>query len=307
MEEVIHDLNELADIPNLVLPDITNSIEECEAKLRDHGGFCAIHRGKHKTIGEMALRCPLEQRRGKDDQQRFWREMAIWFKLDHPNINPLVGVYWSGDQYFVASPWMKNGSIWSCIKGSVPFDALKVLIGVAEAITYLHDNNVVHGDLKLDNVLLTSSGEAKLTDFGLAKCLDPDFPTSVGTRGAGSVPWQAPEILLGGHRSKASDVWAFGMMVVEVLDQEICHCAPLNLDLEQLLIRNTPFWAPAMIPAAVIYRIINGQNQPSREQVDLQNAPSCWPQLWDVATECRNPDPSRRPTIGSIVDRLTAI
>lgn len=287
MEEVILDLNKLADIPNLVLPDITNSVVECEGKIAQ-GGFCAVHRGKHKTIGEVALRCPLE-RREKDDQQRFWREMAIWFKLDHPNINPLVGVYWSGNKYYVASPWMKNGSIWSCIKGNVEFDALTVLIGVAEAVSYLHDNNVVHGDLKLDNVLLTSSGEAKLTDFGLAKCLDPAFPTSVGTRGAGSVPWQAPEILLGGQRSKSSDVWAFGMMVVE------------------LLIRNTPFWAPAMIQAAVIYRIINGQNQPSREEVNLQYAPSCWPQLWDVATECRHPDPPTRPAIGSIVDRLKAI
>lgn len=68
MEEVIHDLNELADIPNLVLPDITNSVEECEGKIAQ-GGFCAVHRGKHKTFSEVALRCPLEQRRGKDDQQ----------------------------------------------------------------------------------------------------------------------------------------------------------------------------------------------------------------------------------------------
>lgn len=164
-----------------------------------------------------------------------------------------------------------------------------MLIGVAEAVAYLHHNNIVHGDLKLDNVLLTSSGEAKLTDFGLAKYLDPDFPTSVGTRGAGSVPWQAPEVLLGGRRSKASDVWGFGMMIVE------------------LLIRKPPFWAPEMIPAAIIYRIINGQNQPSSEQVNLLYAPSCWPQFWDIAADCRNPEPSTRPAIGSIVDQLTAI
>ncbi|KAG8918061.1 hypothetical protein FRC01_002060 [Tulasnella sp. 417] len=220
--------------------------------------------------------------------QRFWREMGIWFELDHPNINPLVGVYWVGDEYYVVSPWMENGSIWSCIGRGIRFDALRVLIGVAKAVEYLHDNNIVHADLKLDNVLLTSNGDAKLTDFGLAKSLDPNFSTSAGTKGAGRFR-QAPEVLMGGQRSKASDVWGFGMMIAE------------------LLMRKPPFSAPGRTLPTVIYYITHGQNYPSQEQVDLHYAPSYWLHLWDVAAKCWDSEPSKRLAMRSIVHGLMEI
>lgn len=87
--------------------------------------------------------------------------------------------------------------------------------GVAEAIAYLHDMDVVHGDVKGGNILISHEGHPLLADFGLAKFVW-FMDTSTALRGAGSVRWQGPELWDGERKSFASDVYAFGMTIVEV-------------------------------------------------------------------------------------------
>ena len=87
---------------------------------------------------------------------------------------------------------------------------------VAEGLTYLHDNNIVHGDLKGLNILISRSVRAMLCDFGLAK--DMDRTTGETQVAVGSWPWMSPERLQGDGpgRSFEDDVYGFGMTIYEV-------------------------------------------------------------------------------------------
>ncbi|KAG8971952.1 hypothetical protein FRC05_010487 [Tulasnella sp. 425] len=304
MKEVIHRLEALGNVSTPVIPDITSAIHK-EPGLKRRGGFCEVYVGRHRDIGKVALRLPSVGKRDDADQrvsltecrthgglinpkQRFWREMSILLKLSHPNINPLVGMFRDDEGYHMVSPWMEHGSVHSCITNDIPFDGLKVLLGVAEAVLYLHQNDIVHADLKLDNVLLSPAGEAKLIDFGLAKMLNLTSVTSTSMKGAGTVAWQAPETLNGKPRSAKTDVWAFGMMLVEYLT------------------RKPPFW-DAKDSGVIVTRIVLKQARPSREDVDLKYAPPYWPELWDLARKCWSQEPSDRPSMSDIVEYLTEV
>lgn len=89
------------------------------------------------------------------------------------------------------------------------------MLGVAQAIAYLHDMDVVYGDVKGGNILISPDGRPLLAGFGLSKFVW-FMDTSTALRGAGSVRWQSPELWDGERKSFASDVYAFGMTIVEV-------------------------------------------------------------------------------------------
>lgn len=89
------------------------------------------------------------------------------------------------------------------------------IIEIAEGLAYLHQRSIIHGDLKGNNVLISSGEHVLLCDFGLAKHVT--YRTSTSLRGAGSIPWQSPELLQDeGRRTVQSDVYAFGITVYEV-------------------------------------------------------------------------------------------
>jgi serine/threonine protein kinase len=85
---------------------------------------------------------------------------------------------------------------------------------MASALSYLHSNGIVHGDIKGNNVLASPNGDALLCDFGLAKLVGSQ--TSGSRRGSGALRWESPELLDGQTKSTASDIWAFGMTIYEV-------------------------------------------------------------------------------------------
>jgi serine/threonine protein kinase len=88
------------------------------------------------------------------------------------------------------------------------------LYGTASAIAYLHDRELIHGDIKAANVLVSDHGEALLTDFGLAKL--SSGTTSTALSGAGTTRWQSPELYEGSPKSRESDIYAYAMLIVEV-------------------------------------------------------------------------------------------
>lgn len=85
---------------------------------------------------------------------------------------------------------------------------------IAEGLAYLHEQGVVHGEVKGENVLVSNELHALLCDFGLPRTADSQTQTS--QVGVGGLRWQAPELMGGGHKAYESDVYAFGLTISQV-------------------------------------------------------------------------------------------
>ncbi|KAF8602917.1 kinase-like protein [Ceratobasidium sp. AG-I] len=185
------------------------------------GGFADVYRGKLRNGLLVAVKCPrwlfagAEQNRGvlKDVA----RELHAWSKCKHIYILDLLGMAGFRNQVAMVSPWMANGTMPQYFSANPEANRLEVCSQITLAIEYLHDINLVHGDIKGANVLISEKGEAKLGDFGNSILKHQTMQFS----GASYVPsyslrWAAPELLKGEARSsKAADVWALGMTILE--------------------------------------------------------------------------------------------
>ena len=158
---------------------------------------------------------------------RLEREAKVLASLNHPNIAQIYGVE---DRALVME--LVDGA---SPKGPMSFDdAWKIALQIASALEYAHDRRIVHRDLKPANIKITSDGEVKLLDFGLAKAFtdhkepspDPEHsPTlTIGATKAGVIlgtaAYMAPEQAKGKNVDKRADIWAFGVVLYELLTGE---------------------------------------------------------------------------------------
>jgi Eph receptor A1 len=98
---------------------------------------------------------------------------------------------------------------------------LRFVRGIALGMLHLHEHNIVHRDLAARNILLTGSGDPKISDFGMSRILQQENEGKTKT-GIGPVRWMAPESLAQKIYSKKSDVWSFGIVVYEI----VAECEP---------------------------------------------------------------------------------
>ncbi|KDQ10177.1 hypothetical protein BOTBODRAFT_36459 [Botryobasidium botryosum FD-172 SS1] len=164
--------------------------------------------------------------------RRARREASVWQNLGHPNILPFLGLTTLDSITYLVSPWMENGDLLAYVRRHPDADCLTLLLQVAKGVEYLHtfDPVVVHGDLKAANILITSKGEARIADFGLARGLVEGGSSSESDSSAwkygGNVRWQAPEIVKAmtdeqAKRTTKSDMFAFGRVITEVYTQDV--------------------------------------------------------------------------------------
>ncbi|KAJ7113510.1 kinase-like domain-containing protein [Mycena epipterygia] len=220
--------------------------------------------------------------------KEFGREAVIWRQLCHPNLLPFFGVYYLDTRLCLVSPWMENGNIQKFLsKESHKIDHLSLILDVALGLEYLHENQVVHGDLKALNILVTPSCKACIADFGLSSITDAmtvRFTHSTVSSRGGTSRYQAPELF---EREKAhfgSDVYAFAYVCYEILTGKVpFHELPNDM--------------------AVILHVLKGKrlSQPSS---CLGISESTFGSLWDLLQDCWNEKPDKRPTAVQIVERL---
>lgn len=190
------------------------------------GGMGDVYLGERLEAGFEQLVAIKVLRRGlagAEAAARFRRERRILAHLAHPAIVPLLGsgVAPDGRPYLVLQYVDGDPITAYCDSLRLPIDArLRLFIAVCRAVQYAHVRLIVHRDLKPSNILVTNDGEARLLDFGIAKALAPDEAETDLTHrdGAPMTPERAaPEQLRGDVPSTATDVWALGVLLHELL------------------------------------------------------------------------------------------
>ena len=224
------------------------------------GGMGEVYRAKDTELGrEVAIKVlPDALARDPERLARFKREAKVLASLNHPNIGQIYGVE---SQALVME--LVEGET---LKGPLPIEtALNYARQIAEALEAAHEKGIVHRDLKPTNIMVTPAGLVKVLDFGLATAAgepsagDPaDSPTETlsPTRLGvifGTAAYMSPEQARGGTVDKRADIWAFGVVLYELLTGRRAFSGGSVTDILAGVLRAEPDWSA--LPAATPPRI----------------------------------------------------
>ncbi|KAJ7585699.1 kinase-like domain-containing protein, partial [Mycena floridula] len=220
--------------------------------------------------------------------QRLKKEATVWLRLGHRNIAEFHGVCVVEDRPALVSLWYSNGTASQYLIAKDIPTKLAIINGIALGIQYLHSQNIVHGDIKGNNVLITDSGTAVVTDFGLSTILEHSTGyTTTSLALAGAARWLAPELFMnwtrGGTNSRSfeTDIWALSCTVYELLTENIPY-ADLRTCFE------------------ISERVLAG-GIPLLEADEVIHAS---PAICELVCLCWNREPLGRPMIDQFVQRL---
>ncbi|KAI9073438.1 hypothetical protein K1719_044623 [Acacia pycnantha] len=199
-----------------------------ENNLLGKGGFGRVYRGTLRSGEVVAIKkMDLPAIKEAEGEREFRVEVDILSRLDHPNLVSLIGYCADGKHRFLVYEYMHNGNLQDHLNGigQRKMDwppRLKVALGAARGLAYLHSSSavgipIVHRDFKSTNVLLNANLEAKISDFGLAKLMPEGQETHVTARVLGTFGYFDPEYTSTGKLTLQSDVYAFGVVLLELL------------------------------------------------------------------------------------------
>ncbi|WZZ64803.1 hypothetical protein YC2023_076173 [Brassica napus] len=220
-EEVLHSLD---------IRPYTFSYSELRAATQDfnpsnklgEGGFGPVFKGKLNDGREIAVKqLSVASRQGKG---QFVAEIATISAVQHRNLVKLYGCCIEGNQRMLVYEYLSNHSLDQALfeENSLQLgwsDRFEICLGVAKGLAYMHEESsprIVHRDVKASNILLDSDLIPKLSDFGLAKLYD-DKKTHISTRVAGTIGYLSPEYVMLGHLTEKTDVFAFGIVALEIV------------------------------------------------------------------------------------------
>ncbi|MBA0769749.1 hypothetical protein Gotri_018449, partial [Gossypium trilobum] len=269
------------------------------------GGFGRVYKGKLEKTGQVVAVKQLD-RNGLQGNREFLVEVLMLSLLHHPNLVNLIGYCSDGDQRLLVYEYMPLGSLDDHLLDISPsqkpldwYARMKIARGAAKGLEYLHDKAnppVIYRDLKSANILLDHEYNAKLSDFGLAKLGPQGDKTHVSSRVMGTYGYCAPEYQRTGQLTVKSDVYGFGVVLLELITgrRAIDTTRPNN---EQNLVS----WAQPMFKEPSKFSeladpLLEG-NFPSR---GLQQALA-------VAAMCLQEEGEVRPLISDVVTALSCL
>ena len=203
------------------------------------GSFGVVYRARVNSTGQLivvkVVSVDTHDKLSLAHVEALENELALLQSLRHPRIVRFLGhervhgkcesisvsPHDEADKLLIMCEYMPGGSIASTIRQFGAFEEKAIALHtrqILEGLAFLHDNRVCHRDLKCDNVLIDVNGSCKLADFGCSKRLDvsPEGSTIIMKSMKGSIPWMAPEVLMGQGYGKSSDIWALGCVVLEM-------------------------------------------------------------------------------------------
>jgi beta-lactam-binding protein with PASTA domain len=183
----------------------------------------------------------MSTRYASDDEfvERFKREAQSAAALSHPNIVSIFDRGASEDgTYYIAMEYLPGGTLKDRImrKGALPArTAAAVALQIAEALQAAHERGVIHRDIKPHNILITESGDVKVTDFGIARAASSSTMTRTGSI-LGTAHYISPEQAMGEHVGPSSDLYSLGVVLYEMLTGELPYDAdtPLGIAMKHV-------------------------------------------------------------------------
>ncbi|KXN92795.1 hypothetical protein AN958_04722 [Leucoagaricus sp. SymC.cos] len=263
---------------------------------KNEGGFGCIYQGelKGQTVCVKAVR-PFQTRDNKQALRAHAAEFTLWSHICHPNVLPFCGVYLSDEslpRICIVSPWMELGSLASFLKlfpGESRHDKLSDIIS---GLQHLHELEIVHSDLKANNVLVSLTRRAVLADFGASIISTITPGTTTRADFTGTPNWMAPELLTADvipPPTLASDMWAFGCTCYEVLAPVLMLTFMSNSSAVKVMTSEIPF-AECRGIVGLLHAFAERRATPSRPDEVNTDLELVWPLLercWDYNSERR--------------------
>ncbi|ONK69705.1 uncharacterized protein A4U43_C05F25870 [Asparagus officinalis] len=211
----------LGNLRQFGLRELLTATENFSGKcILGKGGFGNVYRGKLSDGTIVAVKRLKDV--GSAGEAQFKTEVEMISLAVHRNLLRLIGYCATSTERILVYPFMANGSVASRLRRKPPLDwttRKRIALGTARGLLYLHeqcDPKIIHRDVKAANVLLDETHEAVVGDFGLAKLLDHD-DSHVTTAVRGTVGHIAPEYLSTGQSSDKTDVFGFGILLLELV------------------------------------------------------------------------------------------
>ncbi|WOL19063.1 putative receptor-like protein kinase [Canna indica] len=269
-----------------------------EGNILGEGGFSHVY--KASFHGDVSAAVKKLDGSGQDRDREFDNEIDLLGKIRHPNIVSLLGYCVRGETRILVYELMQNGSLETQLHGPSHGSALtwyirmKIALDIARGLEYLHEHcnpPVIHRDIKSSNILLDSDFNAKIADFGLA--VIGRNHNKGGLKLSGTLGYVAPEYILDGKLTEKSDVYAFGVVLLELLmgRKPVEKMTPSQC-------QSIVTWAmPQLTDRSKLPNIVDPAIQNTMDLKHLY-------QVAAVAVLCVQQEPSYRPLITDVLHSL---
>ncbi|PKU81805.1 probable serine/threonine-protein kinase PIX13 [Dendrobium catenatum] len=235
-----------------------------------------------------------------------WKsEINFLGRLSHPNLVKLLGYCWEDERLLLVYEFMPRGSLdnqlfrrWSSFTPLSWNLRLKIAIDAARGLAFLHSSKkqVIYRDFKSSNILLDSDYNAKLSDFGLAKNGPTDDNSHVTTRIMGTFGYAAPEYIVTGHLYVKSDVYGFGVVLLELLSGQQALDPIRPAEQQNLVDWARPFLSDKKQLARLMDPKLEGK-YPSKGALRAAQ----------LTLRCLSQEPKKRPSMKEVVEILEGI
>ncbi|XP_073010632.1 receptor-like serine/threonine-protein kinase ALE2 isoform X1 [Typha latifolia] len=286
------------------LKEATNNFEP--ASILGEGGFGRVFKGVLSDGTAVAIKKLTSG--GHQGDKEFLVEVEMLSRLHHRNLVKLVGYYSNRDssQNLLCYELVPNGSLESWLHG--PFGAncpldwdtrMKIALDAARGLAYLHEDSqpcVIHRDFKASNILLENNFHAKVSDFGLAKQAPEGRANYLSTRVMGTFGYVAPEYAMTGHLLVKSDVYSYGVVLLELLTGR----RPVDMS-QPSGQENLVTWARPIL-----------RDKDRLEELADPRLAGKYPKddfvrVCTIAAACVAPEANQRPTMGEVVQSLKMV
>ncbi|XP_023553631.1 serine/threonine-protein kinase STY46-like isoform X1 [Cucurbita pepo subsp. pepo] len=244
------------------------------------GSYGDLYKGTYCSQ-EVAIKVLKTERVNSDMQSEFAQEVYIMRKVRHKNVVQFIGACTKPPSLCIVTEFMSGGSVYDYLhkqKGTFRLPTLlKVAIDVSKGMNYLHQNNIIHRDLKAANLLMDENEVVKVADFGVARV---KAQSGVMTAETGTYRWMAPEVIEHKPYDHKADVFSFGIVLWELLTGKLPY----------------EFLTPLQAAVGVVQKGL-------RPTIPKHTNPK----LAELLEKCWQQDPSLRPDFCEIIDILLQI